>query len=120
MENGRSSGRPGLIAMRIDINLATHPYQDARRFWRQWGLGLSALAILTLLLAYTTVSGFVSARSDHNLIKQREQQIAERDRERTNAERLLNLPENRSIRDRSQFVNELRSEERRVGKRVRV
>jgi len=62
--------------MRIDINLATHPYQDARRFWRQWGLGLSALAILTLLLAYTTVSGFVSARSDHNLIKQREQQIA--------------------------------------------
>src|SRR5947209_18985610 len=93
--------------MHIDINLATHPYQDARRFWRQWGLGLSALAILTLLLAYTTVSGFVSARSDHNLIKQREQQIAERDRERTNAERLLNLPENRSIRDRSQFVNEL-------------
>src|SRR5207245_5621569 len=73
----------------------------------QWGLCLSALAILTLLLAYTTVSGFVSARSDHNLIKQREQQIAERDRERTNAERLLNLPENRSIRDRSQFVNEL-------------
>src|SRR5438552_2625705 len=34
-------------------------------------------------------------------------QIFERDRERTNAERLLNLPENRSIRDRSQFVNEL-------------
>src|SRR5438445_1132732 len=107
MENGGRSRTLGLIAMHIDINLATHPYQDARRFWRQWGLGLSALAILTLLLAYTTVSGFVSARSDHNLIKQREQQIAERDRERTNAERLLNLPENRSIRDRSQFVNVL-------------
>ncbi len=107
MENGGRSRRLGLIAMHIDINLATHPYQDARRFWRQWGLGLSALGLLTLLLVYTTVSGFVSARSDHNLIKQREQQIAERDRERTNAERLLNLPENRSIRDRSQFVNEL-------------
>src|SRR5437899_4255409 len=107
MENGRSSGRPGLIAMRIDINLATHPYQDARRFWKQWGLGLSALGLLTLLLVYTTVSGFVSARSDHNLIKQREQQIAERDRERTNAERLLNLPENRSPRDRSPLQNEL-------------
>src|SRR5205809_8141130 len=93
--------------MHIDINLATHPYQDARRFWRQWGLGLSALAILTLLLAYTTVSGFVSAGSDHNLIKQREQQIAERDRERTNAERLLDLQENRSISERSELVNEL-------------
>jgi type IV pilus assembly protein PilN len=93
--------------MHIDINLATHPYQDAHRFWKQWGLGLSALGILTLLLVYTTVSGFISARSDHNLIKQREQQIAERDRERANAERLLNLPENRSTRDRSQFINEL-------------
>src|SRR2546428_10961417 len=93
--------------MHIDINLATHPYQDARRFWRQWGLGLSALAILTLLLAYTTVSGFVSARSDRNLIKQREQQIAERDRERTKAERLLNLTADRSICVLSQLVYEL-------------
>src|SRR5437879_7209406 len=107
MENGGRSRRLGLLAMHMYINLSTHPYQDARRFWRQWALGLSALPILTLLLAYTTVSGFVSARSDHNLIKQREQQIAERDRERTNAERLLNLPENRSIRHRSQFVSEL-------------
>src|SRR2546428_7858663 len=93
--------------MHIDINLATHPYQDARRFWRQWGLGLSALAILTLLLAYTTESGFVSARSDHNLIKQREQQIAERDRELTNAERLWNLPQNRRIPHLSLVLDEL-------------
>src|SRR5207247_11110422 len=107
MENGRSSVRPGLIAMRIDINLATHPYQDARRFWKQWGLGLSALGLLTLLLVYTTVSGFVSARSDHNLIKQREEQIAERDRERTKEDRLSNTPENRSSRARSHLEHEL-------------
>jgi type IV pilus assembly protein PilN len=33
--------------------------------------------------------------------------IAERDRIRANAERVLSLPENRSTRDQSQFLNEL-------------
>ena len=33
--------------------------------------------------------------------------IAERDRIRANAEKILNLPENRSTRDQSQFLNEL-------------
>lgn len=93
--------------MRIDINLATQPYQDARRFWIRWGFGLAGLSIFTLLLIYITVMGFLGARSDRNLIKQREQQIAERDEEKARAERLLNLPENRSTRDRSQFLNDL-------------
>jgi type IV pilus assembly protein PilN len=93
--------------MRIDINLATQPYQDARRFWMRWGVGLAGLGVFTLLLIYMTVMGFLAARSDRNLIKQREQQIAERDEERARAERLLSLPENRSTRDRSQFLNEL-------------
>jgi len=41
------------------------------------------------------------------LIAQREEQIAARDQEKTRAEGILNLPENRSTRDRSQFLNEL-------------
>jgi type IV pilus assembly protein PilN len=93
--------------MRIDINLATQPYQDARRFWIRWGLGLAGLGVFTLLLIYLTVMGFLGARSDRSLIKQREQQIAERDEEKARAERLLNMPENRSTRDRSQFLNDL-------------
>jgi type IV pilus assembly protein PilN len=93
--------------MRIDINLATQPYQDARRFWIRWGFGLAGLGIFTVLLIYITVMGFLGARTDRNLIKQREQQIAERDEEKARAERLLNLPENRSTRDRSQFLNDL-------------
>jgi type IV pilus assembly protein PilN len=93
--------------MRIDVNLATQPYQDARRFWVRWGLGLAGLSMFTLLLIYITVMGFLGARTDRNLIKQREQQIAERDEEKVKAERLLNQPENRSTRDRSQFLNDL-------------
>ena len=93
--------------MRVDINLATQPYQDARRFWLRWGGALVALGLLTLILVYSALTGWVSARKDRDLIRQREAQIADRDREKTQAEALLNRPENRSTRDRSQFLNEL-------------
>ncbi|HTE89942.1 MAG TPA: PilN domain-containing protein [Terriglobales bacterium] len=93
--------------MRVDINLATQPYQDARRFWLRWGGALVALGLLTLILVYSALTGWVSARKDRDLIRQRQAQIAARDQEKTQAEALLNRPENRSTRDRSQFLNEL-------------
>jgi type IV pilus assembly protein PilN len=93
--------------MRVDINLATQPYQDARRFWLRWGGALVALGLLTLILLYSAITGWVSARKDRDLIRQREAQIAARDQERAQAEALLSRPENRSTRDRSQFLNEL-------------
>ncbi|PYV98776.1 MAG: fimbrial assembly protein [Acidobacteria bacterium] len=93
--------------MRVDINLATQPYQDARRFWLRWGGALVALGLLTLILLYSALTGWVSARKDRDLIRQREAQIAARDQERAQAEALLSRPENRSTRDRSQFLNDL-------------
>jgi len=87
--------------MRVDINLATQPYQDARRFWLRWGGALVALGLLTLILLYSVLTGWVSARKDRDLIRQREAQIAARDQERAQAEALLSRPENRSTRDRS-------------------
>ena len=93
--------------MRVDINLASQPYQDARRFWLRWGGALVALGLLTLILVYSALTGWVSARKDRDLIRQRQAQIAARDQEKTQAEALLNRPENRSTRDRSQFLNEL-------------
>ena len=93
--------------MRLDINLATRPYEDSRQFWSRWGAGLGLLGILTLVLVYFVVTGIASARKDRVLIKEREQQIADRDAQRARAEATLNLPENRSTRDRSQFLNDL-------------
>ncbi len=93
--------------MRVNINLATHPYEDVRRFWLRWGGALAALGLLTLLLVYSALTGWVMARKDHGLIRQREEQIAARDTEKAKAEALLNLPQNRSTRDRSQFLNDL-------------
>jgi type IV pilus assembly protein PilN len=93
--------------MRLDINLASQPYEDARQFWMRWGTALAAVAILTLALLAITVSGWFAARRDHARIAELKASIAQRDLKRQQAEQFLNRPENRSTRDQSQFLNEL-------------
>lgn len=93
--------------MRLDINLATHPYEDAREFWTRWGLGVGVLGALTLVLLGWAISGWTSAGRDRHNIARLEQQIAERDRERANDQAVLDLAANRSTRDQSQFLNGL-------------
>ncbi|HXZ34037.1 MAG TPA: PilN domain-containing protein [Terriglobales bacterium] len=93
--------------MRLEINLATQPYQDARRFWLQWGGAMAALGLLTLALLYFTFVAWLGARKDRILIGEYEQQIAARDKEKADAQALMNLPQNANTRDRSQFLNDL-------------
>lgn len=93
--------------MRLDINLATHIYEDARQFWLRWGTAVALLAVLTLGLLGLTISGWYNARVDHQKMSELRAQIAERERERAAAETLLNRPENRAMRERSQYLNEL-------------
>ncbi len=93
--------------MRLDINLASQPYEDARQFWLRWGTAVAAVAILTLALLTITITGWFAARHDHTTIANYRAQIAQRDRARQQAEEFLNRPENRATRDQSQFLNEL-------------
>ena len=93
--------------MRLDINLASQPYEDARQFWLHWGTALAAAVVLTLVLLTITITGWFSARRDHTKIAEFQAQIAQRDRKRVQAEEFLNRPENRSTRDQSQFLNQL-------------
>jgi type IV pilus assembly protein PilN len=93
--------------MRLDINLASQPYEDARQFWLRWGSGLVLTALITLLLLVSTVTGWLNARRDRAQIAGLREQIAERDQKRRHAEETLRLPENRSTRDDSQFINRL-------------
>jgi Tfp pilus assembly protein PilN len=91
--------------MRLDINLATQPYEDARQFWLRWGTGLAGLGIVTLALLAITASGWYDARLDRKKIADLKAQIADRDREKANAEAVLGQPQNRAIRDKSQYLN---------------
>ncbi len=93
--------------MRLDINLATRPYEDAREFWGRWGLGVGALGVLTLFLLGLTVNGWTKAGRDRHEIARLGQQIAQVDAERGQAQARLDLAANRSTRDQSQFLNEL-------------
>jgi Tfp pilus assembly protein PilN len=93
--------------MHIDINLASRPYEDARQFWMRWGTALGVLGLLTLVLLVLDITGFVASHHDRVVMAQTRAMIADRDRTRAQADRVLNLPENRTTRDQSRYLNEL-------------
>ncbi len=93
--------------MRLDINLASQPYEDAREFWLRWGPALAGAGIVTLVLFSLTITGWFAARRDRATISNLRAGIADRDAIRGQAEDFLNRPENRTTRDESQFLNEL-------------
>jgi Tfp pilus assembly protein PilN len=95
------------LIMRLDINLASQPYEDARQFWMRWGTGVGALALLTLILLTLDATGYVNARRDRASLAGQRSMIADRDHLRASAEEYLNRPQNRSTRDESQFLNGL-------------
>jgi type IV pilus assembly protein PilN len=93
--------------MRLDINLATRPYEDAREFWLRWGLVVGLLGVLTFALLIFAVRGWTQAGRDRHEIARLNAQIAERDTERAQDQAILDQPANRSTRDQSQFLNGL-------------
>jgi type IV pilus assembly protein PilN len=93
--------------MRLDINLATRPYEDTRKFWSRWGTGVGLLGLLTLILLGLVIRGWVNAGRDRHTIARLQEQIEERDSERAKAQAFLELAVNRSTRDQSQFLNAL-------------
>jgi type IV pilus assembly protein PilN len=93
--------------MRLDINLATRPYEDAREFWMRWGLVVGVLGALTLALLVFAVRGWTEAGRDRHEIARLQAEIAKRDQERSQAQSYLDQAVNRSTRDQSQFLNGL-------------
>jgi len=93
--------------MRLDINLATRPYEDAREFWLRWGLVVGVLGALTLALLVFAVRGWTEAGRDRHEIARLQAEIAKRDQERSQAQSYLDQAVNRSTRDQSQFLNGL-------------
>ena len=95
--------------MRLDINLATRPYEDARRILGALGLRRGRCwRVLTLFLLGWTVRELDQCRKrSPGASRELQQQIAERDQERAQAQAFLDMAANRSTRDQSQFLNGL-------------
>ncbi len=93
--------------MKLNINLASQPYEDSRQFWTYWGTGLGLLALLTLLLVFMAVNGFIEGSRDRQQMDKLKTQLAQVDREKVEAEAMLSQPQNRTVRDQSRFLNGL-------------
>jgi Tfp pilus assembly protein PilN len=93
--------------MRLDINLATHAYEDSKQFWIRWGTGVALLSLVTLGLLSASTTGWYNARVDRKKIGDLRAQIALREQEQATAEAMLNRPENRVMREKSQYLNDL-------------
>ena len=92
--------------MRIEINLASQPYQDVRRFYFIWGGALAFMALFTALLVTFAVLRYRDAREGWQLVEKKKAQIAKLQQEEQDAIAILNRPENRGTRDHSQFLND--------------
>lgn len=93
--------------MKLNINLATQPYEDSRQFWSYWGTGLGLLALVTVMLVFMAVNGFIEGSRDRQQMDKLKNQLAQVDREKVQAEAMLSQPQNRTVRDQSRFLNGL-------------
>jgi type IV pilus assembly protein PilN len=93
--------------MQLNINLASQPYEDSRQFWTYWGTGIGLLALVTALLVFLAVSGFIEGSRDRQQMTKLKTELAQFDREKSQAEAMLNQPQNRTVRDQSRFLNDL-------------
>lgn len=93
--------------MRININLASNPYEAAREYTRRMGLLVAALALLGVaLLGYILFQRSQTRDVDQQIAAVR-QEIAALDAEKARAQAILNQPQNRDVADQSQFLNNL-------------
>jgi type IV pilus assembly protein PilN len=93
--------------MRLDINLASRPYEDAKEFWQRWGVGLVLTGIVTLFLVGFTVWKWHNAAKDRAAVGALEHNIAVLDGKLAKSEATLNRPENRTLREQSNYLNNL-------------
>jgi type IV pilus assembly protein PilN len=93
--------------MRVNINLATNPYEAAQEYTRRAVILVAALSVLAIALM-----GYIAYQRSHTRgvnqeISAARQEIASLNGEQAQALALLNKPQNREIVDQSQFLNTL-------------
>jgi Tfp pilus assembly protein PilN len=93
--------------MRLNINLATQPYEDARQFYLRWGIALGSLALLALVLSYTTFSSLNRYRSMNRDIARENATLQKLVKQQADDVAILAQPHNNDVRQRSAFINDL-------------
>jgi hypothetical protein len=93
--------------MRLNINLATQPYEDARRFTAFWGGILGALLISAVLLSLLVYKRWHDYRTISKAISVEQNVLRDLDQKQAQDVAILNRPQNRDVREQSDFLNDL-------------
>jgi type IV pilus assembly protein PilN len=93
--------------MRININLASNPYEAAREYVRRMTMLLGVLVLVTVALVGYLLYQRGTTRDIDQQISQTRQEIASLDAEKAQAQSILNQPQNRDVADQSAFLNNL-------------
>lgn len=93
--------------MRLNINLASQPYEAARSFRRQMALLVIGLALVTAALVGYITYQWLHSRGINQQIVAARGELQSLDQEEARARALLNRPQNRVVADQSEFLNEL-------------
>jgi len=93
--------------MRWNINLASQQYEDARRFALLWGSGLLVFALVTAGLLFVAIRSWTNSREIRGHISGERAKLTELEQQQERDLAILNQPENRDVREKSQFLNTL-------------
>ena len=93
--------------MRFKINLASQPYENARRFFTQWGIALLALFIVSGLVVYAAARSWRITHSLNRSISEERSRLDKLNAQEKADLEILNKDQNRDVRDRSNAINSL-------------
>jgi len=93
--------------MKFKVNLATQPYEDAQRFFLLWGAVLLLIAALTGAQVYGAVLGWRNTHAMAQRIAAEKANLDKLNRQEQADIAILNKPENRDVKERSQVINSL-------------
>ena len=93
--------------MRLNINLASQPYEAARRYRQRMTAVIAALGLAAAVLLGYIVYQRVHSRTILRQLAEVQGQIDGLDHEEAQARAILNKPANRVVADQSDFLNEL-------------
>jgi type IV pilus assembly protein PilN len=93
--------------MRIDLNLATRPYQDVRSFYARWGMIVAVTALAAAALWGLAIYRYNTTRDVREKVGQAKTELKRLEEQRKKAEQLMAQPENAPTKQRSEFLNGL-------------
>jgi FtsZ-binding cell division protein ZapB len=92
--------------MRLNINLASQKYADARQFYLRWGAAVAAMVVLAIVLGVRVQSLHSSLKRSQKHIVELKEKIDAKQNEQRQAEAMLNQPGNHDVREQKSFWNE--------------